>query len=62
MRWSIYCGSYERVIGRNVAVKVRNEFINGTVYQYNFKSRTYTVRCGDGKTRRVKNIYTWQGR
>ena len=62
MQWDTYVGSSERVLGRDVAVKVRNEYINGTVVQSNYKSRTFVVRCGDGKTRRVRRVYTWGGR
>lgn len=52
-----FMGNYERIIGQYCFVKVRNDYIAGRVHAYYYKSRTYSVHCGDGKVRKVKTVY-----
>lgn len=56
-----FLGNYERIVGMRVCVKVRSDFIEGKVTCYYNKSRTFGVRCADGKFRKVKTVYVEQG-
>ncbi len=52
-----FIGSYERIIGSTVFVKVYNKDVPGRVTGFSFKSGKYTVECADGKVRRVDVVY-----
>lgn len=55
-----FMGNYERIVGQPCFVKVRSSYIGGHVTEYAFKSRKYTVKCEDGKVRRVSTIYVYR--